>query len=69
MATRTGIVALVQLAKHACRILTTFRPAIDSLIAAAVTAGSITTAQQTTLESWLNLTQAACDVLKVVTGY
>jgi hypothetical protein len=69
VAVRTGIVALVQLIKHACRILTKFRPAIDQVIAAAVTGGVITSIQQGVLKTWLDGAQVACDILRQVTGY
>jgi len=69
MAERTGIVALVQIVKHACRILTTWRVHIDAVIAAAVSAGAITSIQAGVLKTWLDGAQVACDILRTVTGY
>jgi hypothetical protein len=69
MALRTGIVAATLVVKHLCRTLTHFRPAINTVIAAAVGGGSITTAQATTLGSWLDAAQAACDILRAISGY
>jgi hypothetical protein len=69
MAFRTGIAILTTLVKHACRVLTTYRAAMSVVIDAAVTGGTITSAQRTTLNTWLDGMQAACDILKVVSGY
>jgi N-acetyl-gamma-glutamylphosphate reductase len=69
MATRTGIAALTVIVKHVCRILTTFRPAIDQVIATSVADNLITSGQATTLKAWLDAAQAACDILRLVSGY
>lgn len=69
MALRTGIVALTLFIKHICHLLTTYRPAIDVVIAAAVSASTITSAQAASLKAWLDGAQAACDVVRAVSGY
>lgn len=69
MALRTGLAILTVLVKHICRLLTTYRPAMDTVIAAAVASNVITSAQSATLADWLNKAQAACDILRLVTGY
>lgn len=69
MPTRTGIAALTQAVKHICRILTSFRPAVNGVIQAAVTAGTITPAQSAVVNSWLDAAQGACDILRAVSGY
>jgi aspartate ammonia-lyase len=69
MAVRTGIVALTLAIKHGCHLLNVFRPAIDTVIANAVTGNVITSAQSTTLKTWLDGMQAACDIIRVVSGY
>jgi len=66
---KTGIAAITLVAHHGCHILVTWRPKIDAVIAAAVASSTITAAQATTVTSWLNLTQAACDVLHIISGY
>jgi hypothetical protein len=68
-ALRTGIAALTVAVKHICKLLTTYRPAINGLIDAAVSGGHITSSQATTLKSWLDGASAACDVLRIVSGY
>jgi hypothetical protein len=69
MALRTGIVVLTLLVEHICRVLNTYRPAINGVIAAAVTAGSISSSQATTIGTWLDGAQAGCAILKTVSGY
>lgn len=69
MALRTGIVIVTLLVEHICRVLTTYRPAINGVIANAVTATTISSAQAATLETWLDGIQAACAVLKTISGY
>jgi hypothetical protein len=69
MAVRTGIVVLTVVVKHICHILTTWRPSIDGVVDAAVSGSVITSAQRDTLNSFLNLAQAGCDILRVITGY
>jgi len=69
MALRTGIVVLTLITEHICRLLNTYRPAMNAVIAGAVTAGSITSSQATTLGTWLDGAQAGCAILKTITGY
>ncbi len=69
MALRTGIVAVTLVAKHLCRTLTHFRPAINAVISSAVGAGTITSGQATTVGVWLDGVQGACDILRHITGY
>jgi hypothetical protein len=66
---RTGMAIATQVVKHLCRILITYRPAMDGVLAQAVTAGHITAAQKLLLDSWLDGAAAACDVLRLVSGY
>jgi len=69
MALRTGIAILTELVKHICRVLTTYRPAIDSLIAAAVGGSVITATQADILKTWLDGAVTACNILRSVSGY
>jgi hypothetical protein len=69
VALRTGIVILTLLVEHICRLLATYRTAMNAVIAAAVTGGSITSAQATVIGDWLDAASAACVVLKSITGY
>lgn len=69
MALRTGIVALVLLVKHICRLLATWRAPIGTVIAAAVAGGTITAGQATTLNAWLDGADAACTALRAITDY
>lgn len=69
MVLRTGIVAATIFIKQLCHVLTTWRPAMDGVIAAAVGSGTITSAQQATLSDWLNKAQAACDIIRLVSHY
>jgi len=69
LALRTGIAAATIVIKHLCRILIAYRPAMDAVLAAAVTAGTITTTQRDILKTWLDGAQSACDIIRVVSGY
>jgi hypothetical protein len=69
MALRTGIVVLTLIVEHICRLLNSYRPAINGVIASAVTAGNITSSQATTIGLWLDGAQTACAILKTVSGY
>jgi len=69
MALRTGIAVLTLIVEHICRILTTYRPAINGVIAQGVTAGVISTIQSQVLATWLDGANTACAVLKAVSGY
>ncbi len=69
MALRTGMSILTRIVEHMCRLLATYRAAINGVLAAAVSAGTITAAQKATVDSFLDLANAACAVLKVVSGY
>lgn len=69
MALRTGIVAITLFIKHLCHTLNTYRPVIDGIIDAAVTAGTITAVQRDILKTWLNGAQTACDIVRTVSGY
>jgi len=69
MPLRTGIVALVVILKHMCHLLGIWRVSIDAVLSSAVTGGQITAAQKTTVDNFLDAAQAACDVVRVVTGY
>lgn len=69
MAGKTGIVALVGFVKHICHLLVTWRGKIDGALDFAVTTGSITSSQAATVKTWLDGAEAACTVLRIVTGY
>jgi len=69
MAVRTGIAVLTIAVKGICRTLTVYRNAINGLIAAAVTGGVISSTQAAILGTWLDGAQAACDILRSVSGY
>jgi len=69
MALRTGIVIVTLLVEHICRVLTAYRPAMNAVIQAAVTAGSISAVQRDILFTWLDGAQSACAIIKVVSGY
>lgn len=69
MAFRTGMAIITLLLIHMCRVLTTYRAAMDAVLTAAVTAGTITTLQKEVVDTHLNSAQTACNILRVVTGY
>lgn len=66
---KNGLVAATRLAEHMCRLITKYRPVMDAAIAAAVSAGAITSAQADSLHTWLDGASAACAVLKAITKY
>lgn len=69
MALRTGIVSLTVIVKSMCRLLATFRPAIEATLTAAVSGGLITTVDKDAVDAFLDGASAACTVLRVVSGY
>jgi hypothetical protein len=69
MALRTGMAIVTLLLIHMCRVLNTYRHAMDTVIEAAVVGGTITTEQSNTVNTFLNGAQAACNVMKAITGY
>lgn len=69
MPIKTGIVAAVVFVKELCRVLRVWRPAIDIVVNNAVTTGLITAANKATVDQFFDVAQAACDVLRVITGY
>jgi len=69
MALRTGIAILTVIVEHICRVLNAYRPAINGVISAAVTAGTITSTQASIIGTWLDGASAACAILKAVSGY
>jgi len=69
MALRTGLVILTLIVEHACRLLNTYRPAMNAAISTAVSGGVITALQAGTLHTWLDGAQVACAILKSITGY
>jgi hypothetical protein len=69
MAERTGIAQLTLIVKHICRLLAKFRPAINTVIAAAVSGGHITAEQSVTVNVWLDAASGACDILRMISGY
>lgn len=66
---RTGIVIVTLLVKHICRVLAIYRPAINGLIAAAVTSSTITSVQAGILNTWLDGAQTSCDIIREISGY
>lgn len=66
---RTGIVIVTVLVKHICHVLTTYRPRINEVIDAAVASALIEPGQATILKNWLDGAQAACDIVRLVSGY
>lgn len=66
---RTGLVAVTLALEAICRTIRKYRPKMDDALAAAVTGGVITSDQKATVTTFLDITQAACDVLRIVTGY
>jgi len=69
MALKTGLVAVVIALEGICRTIRTYRTKMDVAIDAAVTGGVITVGQGTIAKDFLTAAQAACDVLRIVTGY
>jgi predicted anti-sigma-YlaC factor YlaD len=69
MATRNGTVGMTLVIEHMCRLITKYGAAITVAVNAAATAGTITTAQASTLEAFLAGAQAACVIIKAVSGY
>lgn len=69
MSLKTGIVAATLFIKQLCHVLLRYRPAIDGVISAAVTAGTITSLQAGILTTWLDGAQTACNVIREVSGY
>lgn len=66
---KTGIVVATIAIKKLCHTLTTYRPVINQVIAAAVSAELITTIQAGILNTWLDGAQTACDIIRTVSGY
>jgi hypothetical protein len=66
---RTGIVILTVTVKKICHVLVVWRTHIDAIMATAVSTSVITSAQAATVKSFLDLAAAACDVLRLVSGY
>jgi hypothetical protein len=69
LAQKTGIAIATIIVEHLCRILTTYRGKMDGVIASAVSAGTVTSAQAVTLGQFLDLANDACTVIKLVSGY
>lgn len=69
MALRTGFVALTEVVKHLCRILGTWRKAIDAVLDTAVASSIITSAEAATAKSFLDLADGACTIFRKVSGY
>ena len=69
MAVKTGIVAATLFIKQLCHVLIKFRPAIDTVIASAVSGSIITSTQAGILTTWLDGAQTACNIIRVVSGY
>jgi len=66
---RTGISVAAKVAIHLCKVLTTYRSAIDGVVAGGVTSGAITSGQAADIKTWLDAASAACTALKLLTGY
>lgn len=66
---KDGTVALTIAMKHICRVLDTWSTKAYATIDAAVVAGTITSDQATTLKAWLGGALAACEIIRLVTGY
>jgi len=66
---KTGMAVMTKITIHACRIITKFRPTMDTVIDGAVGSGSITSAQATELKLWLDGVAGACAILKAITHY
>ena len=66
---QAGLVAITKLVEHICRIITKYRAQMNAVIAAAVAAGSITSAQAAELEAWLDALTGVCAIIKLVTKY
>jgi hypothetical protein len=69
MALRTGIAIATLFIKELCRVLNVYRNAINGVINAAVSAGTISSVQRDILFTWLDGAQAACDIIRIVSGY
>jgi len=66
---KTGMVIATLLIKHLCRILTTYRPVMNQVIAAAVAESVITDVQAAILNTWLDGAQTACNIIRDITNY
>jgi hypothetical protein len=66
---KTGIVIATLLIKRLCHVLTTYRPVMNEVIAAAVLAGHITSLQADVLATWLDSAQGACNIIRTISGY
>jgi len=69
MPVKTGIVAATIFIKQLCHVLIKYRPAMDAVIASAVSGSIIDSTQAAILTTWLDGAQTACNVIRVVSGY
>ena len=66
---KNGIYALFKTINHACRILTRYGPKVGEALDVLVTDGRITSAQGDAIKAFLATVQAACDLLRIASGY
>jgi hypothetical protein len=66
---RTGIATVTFAVNRICEIVRKFGPSLSAAIAAAVTAGHITSEQATAMNAFLVAAQATCDLWKKASGY
>lgn len=66
---RTGIVVITKLLEHISRTVLKYRPSLNAQISAAVTAGTISSAQATVMLAFLDSIPVAVELYKIVSGY
>lgn len=66
---KAGLVALVKLVEHGCRLITKYEVAMVAAVNAAVIGGFITSAEGATVLAWIAALNGTCAILKKITGY
>ena len=69
MPIKTGLVEITIIFIHMCRIWVKYTVKAEAAMAAAVTAGHITSAQKANFDQFASSMNDLCAILKAVTGY
>lgn len=66
---RTGADAIAQALAHICRTLVRYRPKLETVIDAAVSASVITSGQATTAKDFIGTASTVCAIFQLVAEY